>query len=193
MKLQRLPIIGVGIIIAATLLLIGNGWYVALAQPPAPVPATAEQVNAFEGLIQRERRVVFDAANSGDVSLFPTVYYNDATVALDPGYVALLTKHRLAVDAALARTQPGPRGAATGFLSYETAYLIAMREQPGMRTGAKTWQDQQIYIREASLQGDHAAVSYTFQPTRATFCYHVYFTRVNGQWYISNRWNTGRP
>lgn len=193
MKPRGPRIIGVGIGVAVMCMLaIGWGSF-ALAQPPAPVPATADQVNTFEGLIQRERRVVFDAANSGDVSLFPTIYYNDATVSLDPGYVALFTKHRQAVDAALARAQPGPKGAATGFLSYKMAYIIAMREQPGVGTATQTWQEQPIFVQEASIQGDHATVTYTFHPTKATYFYHVYFTQVNGQWYISNRWNTGQP
>lgn len=181
------------LLLLGSILLIGLivvGWRQHVdAQAVPPTPATVAETKEFELLIQRARRITFDAWAAGDLSLFPTIFYNDPAVTLEPGYLAVIKRHRAAVETALANAQPGPRGTGSGFLSYEVAYTLEARGDPHRRA---FWTEQAVYVQEALLQGDQATVTYTMNP-KATLLYHARLSRVAGQWYISNLWTTGQP
>ena len=201
-------------------------WYM-LAGASSPnaeptTPATSEQKQAFMTLIQQYDRTFFEGWVTGDLSQFPTVFYNDPQYPPDPTYQKLVDAHRTDIDAILGKEPTGPVGSSTGELSSEMADVISRRasnaawevaqttaraagrnptlkdmpngEPPILTPQESDFVQNTFYITDAEIQGDtHAAVAYVIGDPNETLFYHFELTDVDGKWYISKYWMTGNP
>lgn len=186
----------------------------------AGTPATQAQRQEFVVLIQRYRRVFFDGWVAGDLSAFPTVFYNDPVEDLSPHLREMIRVHRATVDAVLARATSGPVGARDGLLAAEmgevlerrasdaewqaaeaaagaqgrTATLadVASGQPPIMTPRPSDWIEKQIFITGARVRGDRASVTYVVDRGSSLF-FHLHLKQVGGQWYLTNGWVTGNP
>ncbi|HET7034127.1 MAG TPA: hypothetical protein VFI42_00445 [Thermomicrobiaceae bacterium] len=216
MRLRLLPWRGSRIILAA-LVAIG-GVILVGADRAAPGgaaggrPATEVEQQQVVTLIHRYERVFFDGWVSGDLSAFPTVFYNDADEHLSPHWRSVMAAHQPEVTAILRQSHTGPIGASDGLLSAEMSDVLARRasdarwqeaeatlaDVPGGQPPVITprpgdWVDKQIFITEAVVFGDRTIVTYVLDSPDSTLRFHLHLLQVGGQWYLTNYGVTGSP
>lgn len=197
-------------------LTLALGWVVLVAAADATGPtsgraATPEEIAQLEAAYRRHERIYFDALVTGDVSLFPAVYYNDPEVPLPEGYLQSLDQAGAAVDAALAHAMPGPDGASVGFLSAKVAEVLNIHRALDARAPGEDsypveprthdpWVDVPATLLNVKIDGDHATADIVYATAEQLawlgdqpipLIEHHVFTRIDGQWYVSAAWTTG--
>ena len=208
----------------AFIAIVAIAWYIIVgaASPNAePItPATAEQKQEFLSLIQKYDRTFFEGWVTGDLSQFPTVFYNDPRYPPDSIHQDWVDAHRADIDVILAKDPSGPVGSSTGELASEMADVISRRgsdaawnaaqtkaraegrnptlkdmpngQPPVMTPQESDFVQNTFYITDAEIQGGvHAKVSYVIGDPDSPLFFNLELTKVNDQWYISKYWTTG--
>lgn len=171
-------------------------------------------------LIQRYDRIFFEGWVTGDLSQFPTLFYNDPQYPPNSTRQDLVNAHRAEIDSILVKNPSGPVGSRTGELASEMADVISRRtsdaawkaaqakaraegrnpspnDMPDGRPPVMTPQESDFvhntfYITDAEIHGDvHAKVTYVIGDPNSTLFFNWELTKVNGQWYISKYWTSG--
>ncbi len=122
-----------------------GGWIIlvhpfASASSPSPAPASQAQIETFKALIQRYRRLLFDATVSGNGSQLVSVLYNDPSAGeLDkaPDCRSVIDKYKLQIDAILSHAQIGPVGTGNGVLSCDIADVTNFEARVAAWSNAK--------------------------------------------------------
>ncbi|MDI3340019.1 MAG: hypothetical protein QJR03_05760 [Sphaerobacter sp.] len=194
MRRRHMAVIGAAVVLLGLVMLArpDRGAGRDAVRPDPGVPATAEQVAAFEALLRREERAMFNMLVYGDMHEFPTIYYNDPTVELPESFDWVVRRVGMeAIGAALAGLAPGPRGAETGILSARVALGIERQRQldawkqaqakaaaegrhptaadlpegvepPANPLSPTEWVDVQFDVFDVSIQGDLATAKLAY-------------------------------
>ena len=206
---ERHPAATLKLVASAALLLVSLLFLrqadLSAADSPPAVPATSEQTAELTSLLRRQERAIFNSLTAGDLSDFPTIFYNDPTVPLGDRFKSAISQVGAeAIDGTMARLTPGPVGDRTGFLAaqiaggierqHELADMHADGSIPASPLSPSDWVDVPFDVFDASIQGDHATAKLAYGSREQSEMIDLYtFTRVNGQWYVSGVRTTNNP
>lgn len=185
-------------------------------RPPVPVedPADLTTIAELQDTYRSYWRALYDAEVAQDPVSLTSVLYNDPAVELEPDDRERVEKYRGEVFAVLNRSD-GPIGVDSGYLSAEIARFVwrqrgivvrgavetraavtgrdphheVMPDGLGafVRTPLTSWQEPTFSLSNVRSDGSHASAE-----VYADVITHIYFTNVDGTWYVSDIW-TEKP
>lgn len=210
--------IAVGLITVVAILVLTEAVGPANSTPTA-TPATAQQRQEFSDLIQRYWQVFFHGWTTGDLSQFPTVFFNDPSEHFNTHTQQELTRQGGTVATILAKRSLRPGEGRTGMLSAQMADVLDRRQSVQLWDAAQNkaasegrqatlddmpdgripvfapenWVEKKVFLTQAFVNGDHATAVYVFDNPDSPLLYHVDLIQVEGSWYVTNYWVTGNP
>lgn len=176
--------------------------------------ADSDEAKMFEALLRKDERMLFEAMVNGDVSQFPTLYYNDPRVDLNDDFDAILERSGNRANGLIASLAAGPVGAENGYLTAQVAIILERQDNieaweaaqrkaaaegreptladmpngeiPYVKKTEDQWVDVPFYVFDVKIDGDQATAKLTYEPPETAAMVLTYsFTQVDGRWYIS--------
>lgn len=135
------------------MLITASGGTRVLSEPASAKELNPDEVEHFRQLVQRYQTVYAHASVTGDVSEYPSVFYNDPTFDLKeytPGCFPLIDDEKSETDAILSQFDSRPKGSDTGLLSCMIAEMVSYHRN------VDAWQAE---VDQAKAEGRNPSAS----------------------------------
>ena len=128
MSSRRGQVLALGLALIGIVILTGFGGARLLSEPSSPKSLEPAEVDLVRQLIQRYQRVHAQASVTGDVSKYPSVFYNDPAFDLaeyTPGCFPLVEDENTETQEILTEIAPDQVGGQPGMLSCMIAEMVS--------------------------------------------------------------------